>query len=72
MVKSLNFSCKTHCSTNRHSIGSDILHEGDPPFLTVAIHSVCGAFHVFPTSVNIFLVSAVDFGVYVMETSFTL
>jgi len=72
MVKSLNFSYKTHCSPSCHSIGNDILHEGDPLFLTIAICSVCGTFHVFSTSVNIFLVSAVDFGVYVMETSSTL
>jgi hypothetical protein len=63
------FFYKAHCSPSCHSIGNNILHEGDPLFLAITIHSVCGTLHVFPTTVNIFLVSAVDFGMYVMETS---
>jgi len=57
-----------HTAVPAVNIGNDILH-GDPLFLAITIHSVYQTLHGFPTTVNIFLVSAVDFGVYVVETS---
>jgi hypothetical protein len=68
MVKKFKIFFIRHCSPTFHSIEIYSLHEGDPLFLAVKIHSVCGTLHVFPMTVNIFLVSAVDFGVYFMET----